>query len=464
LPALLTLCARAADTFLLLPPATGQAARVLLQAPPPGFQGWVDVDGEDGYPQQVWDAVAAALADPGLELRGGVASAAAELQRRGVALALGELRHLVALALGPSRGLLAFDALHGGRLLPHVAASDAVLPASAPEARRSAPETMKASREAPRPMEPGAPEGSRARREAPEAKRAEALEVPCESAPGPEVLEAGKAPAARKAVPRPVEPEAPEGRTALEAKRASEEVPRTTEPEARKAPPQAPPEAAMASEARKAEVRKEEARKAPDAVSLAAESEARKAPPEASEARKAEARQAPDAVRLAAESEAREVPLVAQASEARKAEARKAPDAVTLTTESGAPPEARKAPPGEVPWPAPVEPAALVAELRYRLVSLQRCLLGFCLAGAGAPTLAEVKERLRLMGWSPAAVETAPLLLPRHPEMFVMTGEPVCVQLRLGEAGRGEARLNWACGVSAETTAGGKERRIFTQI
>lgn len=118
-------CARHCKTYLVVPPRPGgEPSCVFLRDPPTWFQGWVDPHGADEFGEEVWEELAEVLDDPYLMLEGTASQAAAALRQRGLPpgalrrLSLGELRLLVQLALGKERSLLAYDALHGGRLRP----------------------------------------------------------------------------------------------------------------------------------------------------------------------------------------------------------------------------------------------------------------------------------------------------------------------------------------------------------
>lgn len=128
--AALYVCACDREGFILLPPSHGKAAQILLRSEPLWFQGWVctessDSDKSDMIPETVWQVFSDFLSDYSEELVSGAEQSAAILMQEKEnlppclrALSLGEWRLLVEMALLPERGLLKYDPLHGGRLLP----------------------------------------------------------------------------------------------------------------------------------------------------------------------------------------------------------------------------------------------------------------------------------------------------------------------------------------------------------
>jgi len=128
--AVLPICAREAEKYVLSPPFDGEPPRVLLKSPPAWFEGWVDIEATDtdgSYCDEVEKALREVLLSSGnaespLCLSGGVSGAA--LQLRGFPklplvlrrLSLGQIEHVLELALGRG-GLLKYDPFNGRRLL-----------------------------------------------------------------------------------------------------------------------------------------------------------------------------------------------------------------------------------------------------------------------------------------------------------------------------------------------------------
>lgn len=125
--AILPICARDLETYELEPPKYGQPPLVLLRQPPQWFCGFVEAETTDAYSKDLWTEMRNIVREldskkPASRFLGGLNQLAASLHKKKLgpklaSLSLGELRSVMQLAAGPQHRLLAYDALHGGRLV-----------------------------------------------------------------------------------------------------------------------------------------------------------------------------------------------------------------------------------------------------------------------------------------------------------------------------------------------------------